>query len=153
MSSYFVLDANGDPQPVDVLTWAEWFETADRIVQQTRIVRGRAVESPRSRRGVSVSTVFLGMDMAFTYFPPRAGAPVLWETMIFGGALDGDQWRYRSKPDALAGHAAAVARALAVGPRVPRKLKIALAKRARSFTRRTPRETRRLARFDARVST
>jgi hypothetical protein len=32
------------------------------------------------------------------------GKPVLWESMIFGGPLDGDCRRYSSKADALAGH-------------------------------------------------
>lgn len=41
---------------------------------------------------VRVSTVFLGLD----HFG-RVGEPVLWETMIFGGAHDGYQARYTSR--------------------------------------------------------
>ena len=61
-----------------------------------------------------VSTVFLGMDHSFG----REGGPVLFETMVFGGPLDGEQDRYRTIDEARAGHAAMVerARAAAVAP-------------------------------------
>ena len=61
-----------------------------------------------------VSTVFLGMDMAFG----RQGTPVLWETMIFGGRLDArQQYRHTSYEAAVEGHEAVVAlvRKAAVG--------------------------------------
>ena len=48
----------------------------------------------------------LGLDHAWS------GPPLLFETMVFGGELDEFQERYTSKPDALAGHARAVARVL-----------------------------------------
>jgi hypothetical protein len=145
---YYVLDANGEPAVVDLDNWGAWFDDADaRIVMQTRIAKGRAVECrPRAwgRGGVVVSTVFLAIDHAHDL-----GPPVLWETMIFGGLMDGDQWRYRSRLDALTGHAAAVRRVQAIR-RLPRKTKIALATRTRG--RLTPRQGRRVARFDAQVS-
>lgn len=50
-----------------------------------------------------VSTVFLTVDHGF-----GRGAPVLFETMVFGGDHDGEQWRYRSWDDAEAGHRAVV---------------------------------------------
>jgi hypothetical protein len=50
----------------------------------------------------SVSTIFLGMDVGL------AARPLLFETMIFGGALDRSQWRYATYDEAEAGHAAAV---------------------------------------------
>ena len=55
---------------------------------------------------VEVSTVFLAIDHALML----SGPPVLWETMVFGGDLDGEQERYTSREDALAGHEAMVAR-------------------------------------------
>lgn len=151
---YYVLDEDDDPVAVaDVLEWAQWMERAkwDRVVLQTHIDRrGRRVaEVPIARRrgGVAVSTVFLGLDHAWT-----SGPPVLWETMIFGGVLDQEQSRYRSKLDALAGHTAAVARVEAIGPRLPRRLKCAIMKR-RSWGRRlSPRERRALERFDRRIN-
>lgn len=58
------------PEP-DVLKWAEWFGSADRVVAQTEI-------------GASmVSTVFLGLDHNFWV----EGPPLLFESMIF---TDGD---------------------------------------------------------------
>jgi hypothetical protein len=47
-----------------------------------------------------VSTIFVG-------FAARPGWP-LFETMIFGGPLDLQQWRYATYAEAEAGHAAAV---------------------------------------------
>jgi len=55
---------------------------------------------------VGVSTVFLVIDHGFD-----DGPPVLWETMIFGGVLDGACERYASEADAREGHARLVAEA------------------------------------------
>jgi hypothetical protein len=52
----------------NLLDWAEWFETADRVVAKTII--GDVAE---------VSTVFLGLDHNFN----RTGDPLLFETMVF----------------------------------------------------------------------
>lgn len=54
---------------------------------------------------VWISTVFLAFDHAHV----GLGAPVLWETMVFGGVNNDYQERYTSEKDALAGHALAVA--------------------------------------------
>lgn len=56
-------------------------------------------------QAVEVSTVWLGLDMTFIgslEFPPRIK---IFETMIFGGDLDLEQWRYTTEEEALAGHA------------------------------------------------
>lgn len=81
----------------DVLDWGYWFETGDRIVQQTHF-------DP----DILVSTVFLGLDHRFG----GRGPPLLFETMAFGISMeDGDmQWRYSSWDDAETGHKAAVRR-------------------------------------------
>lgn len=66
----FILDAQGRPVPeTDLIKWAEWLETADRVV-------GRETIGP-----CKVSTVFLGLDHRFG----EGGPPILWETMVFGG--------------------------------------------------------------------
>jgi hypothetical protein len=79
---YYRLDP-GTGEPVsepDLLTWARWFETADRRVAVTEV-------------GVySVSTVFLGLDHGFG---PGGGGH--------------DERRWHSRAEALAGHEAAVA--------------------------------------------
>jgi len=62
--------------PVDLMTWAKWFETADRTVGSSII------------NGAKISTVFLGIDHSFD-----GGPPILWETMIFGG--DHNQYQDR----------------------------------------------------------
>jgi hypothetical protein len=54
---------------------------------------------------VEVSTIFLGIDHSF-----GSGPPLLFETMVFGGELDDEQERYSTEAQALAGHAAMVAR-------------------------------------------
>jgi len=147
---YYILDESGEPQGTNnALVWAEWFERRpDRVVLQTVIRRGRVMEETlaRRRRGVAISTVFLGLDHAFL-----GGPPVLWESMIFGGPFDGECDRYTSKLAALEGHVAMVERCQAVR-RLPRRLKLALAKRAdwTSKRRLTPRERRVLKRFDLR---
>jgi hypothetical protein len=74
----FILDGHNPIPESDVLKWGKWFETADRVVQKTRV-------TPK----VEVSTVFLGLDHNFL----DKGKPVLFETMIFGGKRDQEQYR------------------------------------------------------------
>jgi len=93
---YYMLDEAGEPyEAPDVLTWGLWFETAqNRTIAQDRDEAGG--------EDVMVSTVFLGLDHNFS----GDGPPVLWETLVFGGVLDGAQRRYTSRAAALAGHQA-----------------------------------------------
>lgn len=88
MKPYYILDGK---TPVVVPTldaWGEWMQTANRRVNLT------AVEP-----GVEVITSFLGMDHAWD-----GGPPLLFETMVFGGPHDGEQWRYSTWDEAEAGH-------------------------------------------------
>lgn len=95
MSKFFILDDAGKVQAVpDCLTWARWFETAKRHVALDDLPGG-----------VRVSTVFLGLDHGFGL----TAQPLLFETMIFGGAHDEYQERYATRDEALAGHAKALA--------------------------------------------
>ena len=74
----YKLDARGEPIPEpDLRKWAEWCETADRRVAKDYI--GSA----------EVSTVFLGLDHNFS----DRGNPILWETMVFGGPMNGEMHR------------------------------------------------------------
>lgn len=85
----YVLDENNKPVPEpDVLTWAAWLQSEDRHVGYDSI--GDAL----------VSTVFLGINSRWL----GNGDPILWETMILGGPLDGYQERYCSHEDAVQGH-------------------------------------------------
>lgn len=92
---HYMLDADGEPVAVeDVLEWSRWWQTANRIVAQDKD------EAPGASDDVMVSTVFLGLDHNFN----ATGPPVLWETLVFGGPLDGEMWRWTSRTDALVGH-------------------------------------------------
>lgn len=54
----------------------------------------------------NVSTVFLGLDHNF-----GGGDPVLFETLVFGGPLDGEMERHQTYDEAERGHAEMVAKA------------------------------------------
>jgi len=71
------------------MEWGRWMERGDL----RRVARHKI-------KGVRVSTVFLGLDQSFSY----TGTPVLFETMVFGGEMDGHQVRYCTWDEALAGH-------------------------------------------------
>lgn len=91
----YILDEHGEPRlEPDIRKWAEWFETADRLVARTQI------------GDVLVSTVFLGSDYNFG----GEGLPLPFETMVFGGPLDEEQRRWHRRTEAEAGHKATVER-------------------------------------------
>lgn len=87
----YILNSDGDPVEADLLTWAQWLENADRVVAFDKLDRA------------DISTVFLGIDHRF-----GDGPPLLYETMIFGGAHEGHQCRYSTRDEALLGHSEAV---------------------------------------------
>lgn len=91
---HYILDEQGEPQPVDWLTWAKWFETVGKDA--------RRVAADSFPDGVVVSTVFLGHD--HQYF--EGGPPLLYETLVFEGPHDGEMARYTTRAEALAGHRA-----------------------------------------------
>ena len=91
----YVLDADHRPVACDLMTWARFFEDARNRRVAEAYINGRRV-----------STVFIGLDHNFT----GDGPPLLWETMVFGGELSGEQERYASHDAAVAGHAAMVER-------------------------------------------
>lgn len=79
-----------DGRPVGRDRFMELF-TADRTVAKTDL----------GSRG-TVSTIFMPMDMGLSW----AGMPpLLFETMIFGGHLDGAMDRYSTLTQARRGHA------------------------------------------------
>jgi hypothetical protein len=87
MSKYYI-EVDGKPEPCDLMDWALG-KPEQRIVARTRVGE------------VLVSTVFLGLDHNIT----GVGAPILYETMIFGGAADQEQERYETREAAIVGHA------------------------------------------------
>lgn len=106
MSDKFILDANGEPVAAyDLMEWGRWFQTNT----EARRVGDEQIGDSR------VSTVFLGLDHSF-----GEGAPVLWETMVFGGPLADEQERcggHRGNAEKM--HAAMVARVKAAQPASP----------------------------------
>ena len=97
MSKYIL---NGHtPVPADLMTWAKWYEKADRVVAKDKVCDSK------------ISTVFLGLDHAF-----ESGIPILFETMVFGGALDGEQERCSTWEQAEEMHRQMVAKVSGVAP-------------------------------------
>jgi hypothetical protein len=99
---YILLDRT--PVAVDMMTWARAFQR-----RHDKTVAGKP--DPWSVANteignIRISTVFLGLDHNF-----RGGEPILFETMIFGGPLNDEQWRYRTYAEAERGHQDAVTKA------------------------------------------
>ncbi len=88
----WLIDENGKAYKSH-LPLMEWYE-ASKAIKRVDFT---------SRDGVDVSTVFLGRDHA--YF---GDAPLLFETMVFGGEFDQEQERYSTLQEAKDGHAAMV---------------------------------------------
>src|ERR1700676_1212295 len=82
----YVLDKNGNPvHEPDMVKYGAFLASDAKILKRDTLPDG-----------TSVSTIFSGIE----YLSP----PPLWETVVFGGAHDGYQYRYASREDALAGH-------------------------------------------------
>lgn len=80
-------------RPCTIGRWAELFE--DREPGGPWVVA-------RTERGyVRVSTVWIGMDMGFLAV---ADEPLIYETMVFGGPCDGNQYRWPTRDAAVLGH-------------------------------------------------
>jgi hypothetical protein len=69
---YILVGQTVVPEP-DLLKWALWYETGDRVVKQTTV------------GATLISTVFLGLDHNF-----GDGPPLLFETMTFTDGEDND---------------------------------------------------------------
>ncbi len=95
MGKHYIL-VDKKPKSVDLITWAKWFEKADRHVAKDDIGE------------VRVSTIFLGLDHNFN----DEGTPILFETMVFEGKLHGEQERYCTWKEAEEGHKVMVKRVL-----------------------------------------
>lgn len=88
-NQFYILDAETKQVvQADLATWSRWLESAERKVAET-ILGG----------GVFVSTAFLGM--AYTF---EAGEPLLFATIVTGGAMSGYANHYATWDEALAGH-------------------------------------------------
>ena len=91
---YYILNADKTVSEVaNVLEWADVMKWNRRWELNLRVS-----ETLIPYKGW-VSTVFLGIDHNWD-----EGPPVLFETMVFGGPFDQEQWRYRTYDEALSGH-------------------------------------------------
>lgn len=91
MTGRYILDGHNAVAEDDLMTWAKWFERADRVVAKTKTPNGE------------VSTVFLGLDHQF-----GDGPPLLFETLIFGGSHNQQMWRCTTWEQAEDQHQAAI---------------------------------------------
>ena len=96
---YYTLDKKGNPADCnDLMEWGKFMQqgagdpkNCPRVLRVNNlIIKGETI---------TVSTVFLGVDHSFTN-----EAPILWETMVFGGGKDQECVRYATKEEALKGH-------------------------------------------------
>lgn len=81
MNDFYIL-INKQIQTATMMEWAQWMASPNR----NRVKSSTLEVSLGGKRvgEIRISTVFLGLDHSFT---PGA-EPILFETMIFGGALD-----------------------------------------------------------------
>lgn len=108
MTDFYILDPDHNPVPVAGLhEWATWSASqpdGGRHIAYDEIADGT----------ISVSTVFLGIDHnRARHFGGKDTRPLLFETMVFGGTYDKEQWRWHTWQEAIRGHGAAVATARA----------------------------------------
>ncbi len=88
MQEHFYIEVEGNPVPATLMEWGSWSKNIDN----------RRVASDYIGE-VHVSTVFIGMDQGF-----GQGPPLLYETMVFRGPMDGEIDRYSTREEALRGH-------------------------------------------------
>jgi len=86
----YLLDGHDVVPCEDLLEWALNFERSERHVGLTNF-------DP----DITVSTVFIGLDHSSGF---HEGPPIVFETMVFGGKLDGEMDRYCTWEQAERGH-------------------------------------------------
>jgi hypothetical protein len=89
----YILDGHTAIAEPDLLKWAAWIKTAKRTVRKDIVGDSE------------VSTVFLGVDHSF-----GGRTPILFETMVFGGQLAGEQDRCSTWDEAERMHEAMIVR-------------------------------------------
>jgi len=85
LSDKYILKDHTPILEPDLTKWLKWFETANRRVDETFITNNITKEKIR------VSTVFLGLNHNYIQEEP----PLLFETMIFGGKFDEEEYQTR----------------------------------------------------------
>jgi hypothetical protein len=90
VSDYY--DRQGNP-----MTWDEWVKGYKDDFESTRRVAKTTIGD------MFISTVWLGLDHGLPDTPP-----LIFETLIMGGVMDQNMWRYSTEEEAVAGHEQAV---------------------------------------------
>ncbi len=93
---WYVLDETDQPVPATEVEFSAWKEANPDRCRVGEYEVGNAL----------VSTVFLGLDQG-----DEPNEPVLWQTLVSGGPLDGECDRYTSYEAAKKGHEAWLTRA------------------------------------------
>ena len=101
MNDKYILVGHNPVIEPDLLKWSRWFETANCRIARTTIGE------------VEISTVFLGIDHSFGF----SKKTILFETMVFGRELDGEQERYATWEEAEQGHKEMVDKVMKKGKR------------------------------------
>lgn len=91
--AFWILDGHTPVPEPDARAWAEFMQQARRHIGLDRIEQAEC--DP-----VDVSTVFLGLDHNWTC----NGPPLLFETLVIGGPLDQEMYRYATWQEAERGH-------------------------------------------------
>ena len=78
---HYILNEDNIVIPATLDDWVNYFETGGRVVVQSE---AEVVRPDGSEYNIIVSTVFLGLDHRYE----GKGAPIIFETMVFGGKLD-----------------------------------------------------------------
>ena len=109
MSQFYIMEGNKVKQVDDYHTWALWMGKNDRSIKRTELFPdiGKikdwksfgASMKEASNKACCVSTVFLGLDHNH-----YGGRPILFESMVFGGKHDLNQYRYHTIEEAIEGH-------------------------------------------------
>lgn len=95
MTDKYILSRQTSIPCISLQAWGEWMEKANRHI------------GDKTKRGVRISTVFLGLDHNFS-----GNTPILFESLIFGGESDGYMQRYSTINKAREGHKQLVKRVI-----------------------------------------
>ncbi|MCP4607716.1 MAG: hypothetical protein GY845_03225 [Planctomycetes bacterium] len=87
MAYYYILEGHDVIPCHDMALWTQWLSSADRKVKRENVGES------------DVSTVFLGVNHAWD-----DGPPLVFETLVFDGPLDGEMERYSTWAEAVKGH-------------------------------------------------
>jgi hypothetical protein len=88
-----------DPEgnPITIEEWALLYEKRGSDPDTSWWQKSTYLGS--GKRGVHVSTVWLGMNHQW-----GDGPPLIYESMVFGGPMDQEMWRYATKEEAWEHH-------------------------------------------------